>query len=52
MNGNRLHKAAFLFLFCIPTVLGSAQTPPRAVTEADILRGAYGPYRANNDLLS
>ena len=26
-------------------------TPP-AVTRADILRGAYGPYRANNDLLS
>ena len=23
-----------------------------AVTRADILRGAYGPYRANNDLLS
>ena len=25
---------------------------PRAPTQADILRGAYGPYRANNDLLS
>lgn len=28
----------------------SAQTPP-APTRADILRGAYGQYRANNDLL-
>jgi aminopeptidase N len=29
------------------------QTPqtPSAPTRADILRGAYGPYRANNDLL-
>jgi aminopeptidase N len=29
------------------------QTPPTpsAPTRADILRGAYGPYRANNDLL-
>ena len=25
---------------------------PRTPTPADILRGAYGPYRANNDLLS
>jgi aminopeptidase N len=29
----------------------TAQTP-RAPTHADILRGEYGPYRANNDLLS
>jgi aminopeptidase N len=29
----------------------AAQTPP-APTHADILRGEYGPYRANNDLLS
>ena len=31
----------------------AAQTapPPAAPTHADILRGAYGPYRANNDLL-
>jgi len=26
-------------------------TGPHVPTEADILRGAYGPYRANNDLL-
>src|SRR5947209_3601998 len=25
---------------------------PTAATEADRLRGCYGPYRANNDLLS
>jgi aminopeptidase N len=31
----------------------SATTPtPVAPTRADILRGAYGPYRVNNDLLS
>ena len=37
------------------TVTVPAQTPPQAPagpTRADILRGEYGPYRANNDLLS
>jgi aminopeptidase N len=38
-------------LLCLPVFI-PAQTPPRAPTPADILRGAYGPYRANNDLLS
>jgi aminopeptidase N len=52
MNGNFLHRAVFLVYLCIVAVPGSAQAPQRAVTEADILRGAYGPYRANNDLLS
>jgi aminopeptidase N len=28
------------------------EPPPAPVTRAAILRGAYGPYRANNDLLS
>src|ERR1041385_5592894 len=28
-----------------------AQTAPTTPTRADILRGEYGPYRANNDLL-
>jgi aminopeptidase N len=28
------------------------EAPPPPVTRADVLRGAYGPYRANNDLLS
>src|SRR2546425_9586900 len=35
---------AFLLVTC-----AAAQTPP---TRADILRGEYGPLRANNDLLS
>jgi hypothetical protein len=36
----------------MPTVL-PAQPPqtPAAPTHADLLRGEYGPYRANNDLL-
>ena len=30
----------------------STSAPPKVeVTEADRLRGSYGPYRANNDLL-
>jgi len=47
----------FLVLACAVAALGvlSAQpTPPPATTaptHADILRGAYGAYRANNDLL-
>ena len=32
-----------------PAVL--AQTAPAAFSEADHLRGSYGPYRSNNDLL-
>jgi aminopeptidase N len=34
-----------------PPVTATAPTPA-PVTLADILRGAYGPYRVNNDLLS
>jgi aminopeptidase N len=34
-----------------PPVTATAPTPA-PVTRADILRGAYGPYRVNNDLLS
>jgi aminopeptidase N len=30
----------------------AASATPAAPTRADILRGAYGPYRVNNDLLS
>ena len=33
-----------------PATAPPAAAPP-APTHADILRGAYGPYRANNDLL-
>ena len=39
-----------------PQTPQSSSTPPRSrgqgePTKADLLRGAYGPYRANNDLL-
>ena len=34
-----------------PPAAASAPAPA-PITLADILRGAYGPYRANNDLLS
>ena len=44
-------KRILPFLLCF-AALAAAQAPQRAVTRADILRGAYGPYRANNDLLS
>jgi aminopeptidase N len=64
-SSRRPALAAFLLLAVAP--LGHAQValpppagaPPRAAAAprpapgpADILRGAYGPYRANNDLLS
>ncbi len=52
MGGGVLHKLALLSFLCLGTLPGSAQAPQRKPTEADILRGAYGPYRANNDLLS
>jgi hypothetical protein len=45
----RKQMSAVLLLACTATPL-PAQTPP-APTHADILRGEYGPYRANNDLL-
>ncbi len=41
-----------LLLLTLAAAALSAQPPaPREPTHADILRGAYGPYRANNDLL-
>ncbi|MBZ5497800.1 MAG: M1 family metallopeptidase [Acidobacteriia bacterium] len=51
MPGQLLLKPSLASLLCLATFL-VAQTPQRTVTRADILRGAYGPYRANNDLLS
>jgi aminopeptidase N len=44
---------AAAFLAACATVSLAAQTPREAAapTHADILRGEYGPYRANNDLL-
>jgi aminopeptidase N len=43
---------ALFLLPWLPTALhGQAATPAVPPSHADILRGAYGPYRANNDLL-
>jgi hypothetical protein len=36
-----------LVLVAFAAILGGAQ----GQTRADLLRGGYGPYRANNDLL-
>jgi aminopeptidase N len=48
----RNRVSAILLLTCAVAPL-LAQTPrePAPPTHADILRGEYGPYRANNDLL-
>jgi hypothetical protein len=53
-----LRKCAKLLFAVLAVIAGSvAQTPqrpnsPQAPTHANILRGEYGRYRANNDLLS
>jgi len=41
-----------LFSLLSLTAFVAAQAPQETPTRADILRGAYGSYRANNDLLS
>jgi aminopeptidase N len=51
-----LWVAAFMAAQTSPSTPQQAATPSRSrnhgePTRADILRGAYGPYRANNDLL-
>ena len=51
MFGTHLPKSAVAGLMLL-TTFGFAQAPQRTPTAADILRGADGPYRANNDLLS
>ena len=51
MPGDVLRKLMFSCLLCFAALV-SAQTSQRTAAQADILRGAYGPYRANNDLLS
>ncbi len=51
MQGKNVIRAVSLAVFCF-AALGAAQAPQKTVTRADILRGAWGPYRANNDLLS
>jgi aminopeptidase N len=58
-----IHKRTFFLLVVFGCTLASlatcqqksaapAASAASAPTKADILRGAYGPYRANNDLLS
>jgi aminopeptidase N len=42
--------AGLTFLQATPTASGQGE-PPATPTRADLLRGAYGRYRANNDLL-
>ncbi len=47
-------KTRFLVMLCAAAIVAAQTPPPRppaAPTHADILRGAYGEYRANNDLL-
>src|SRR6266511_3791928 len=57
MRLNLLSQLIRLFLVAW-AVVAPAQTPqqstsaPSAPSRADILRGEYGPWRANNDLLS
>ncbi len=51
MFGTHLPKLAVAGLMLL-TTFGFAQAPQRTPTAADILRGADGPYRTNNDLLS
>src|SRR5215510_13633189 len=57
MRLNLLSQLIRLFLVLF-AVVAPAQTPqqstssPSAPSRADILRGEYGPWRANNDLLS
>ena len=45
----RVLASILALLSLSPAVL--AQTTPAAFSEADHLRGSYGPYRSNNDLL-
>ncbi|MGA2585525.1 MAG: M1 family metallopeptidase [Candidatus Aminicenantales bacterium] len=51
MTRTPLIKLVCISLLCLTGFI-PAQTPQRTPTPADILRGAYGSYRANNDLLS
>jgi aminopeptidase N len=45
----RVHGISPLRL--LPFLLALLVSPAHGATRADVLRGAYGPYRANNDLL-
>src|SRR3954465_14996890 len=48
------HPGKFLFsqlVLLAIAVAAAAQSPTRTPTHADVLRGEYGRYRSNNDLL-
>jgi len=52
VNAAMSRFASAATLLVLLALSGSAQQPaPAAPTRADVLRGAYGRYRANNDLL-
>jgi aminopeptidase N len=46
-----MHRRTFCTLL-FAAAIATAQVPQKTFTRADVLRGSYGPYRANNDLLS
>jgi aminopeptidase N len=47
----RLRTVLILVLCCAPAIPAQPRGAVHPPTRDDILRGAYGPYRANNDLL-
>jgi len=52
MRNLRRIFASIICLGLTAIALGQSPQPAKAPTHADILRGEYGRYRANNDLLS
>ena len=52
---SQLYRCLAILLFGLVgggVALAQAPAGSQAPTQADLLRGEYGPYRANNDLLS
>ena len=47
-----LNLVCLLLASLTNSFIGVAQQPPTSPSRSDILRGEYGPYRANNDLIS
>src|SRR5207245_7749458 len=46
-----MRKGVFFLLLVSMSLFASPQTAERQPARADVLRGEYGRYRANNDLL-